>query len=146
MSESSLTTIYSGETIHIKVDVASVNDLTEGGTYSILSHGAIPCAESGSSKISSAISFKSNVLEIDVDGAEAAQISKAFSGLDKRSAVQSDCTGSDLDATLAALIVLLLSLGSVVPLTAGPQRTTALTLSTAAVTMCSPTRSRQKIW
>ncbi|KAL9077284.1 MAG: hypothetical protein Q9157_003426 [Trypethelium eluteriae] len=103
-SEDAFTTLAAGETKEVTFDVASTHDLTSGGNYKLIAAGAIPFAKAGSTElVGDALAFQSNELSIDVDGAQAATVSRPFSRANKRSDIQSDCTGSRLSATQSAL-------------------------------------------
>jgi deuterolysin len=103
VAEDSLTSLKAGETYTVKVDVASVNDLTSGGVFSLLSQGSIPYAEAGSTELTDSILFKSNSIDLDVDAKEAKSVAKVFKDIRKRTVVQSDCTGSKLTNLRSAL-------------------------------------------
>jgi deuterolysin len=104
LSHDAFTPILAGQTIEITVDMAEVHDLSVGGTFKVSSYGAIPYAPHGSTTLTGkALSYLSNELEVKVDGAAAAKVPRAITPLDKRTAVQSDCTGSQRESTLSAL-------------------------------------------
>lgn len=98
----SFTTLAAGQSIELSIDVASVHDLSTGGAFSALSQGVIPYAPANSTTLSGAVSYLSNTLDLNVDGAAAAKVVKAID-LVKRTDVSSDCTGSKLTSTENAL-------------------------------------------
>jgi len=70
----------------------------------MVAEGAIPYALADSTELSGlAVPFKSNTLNVEVDGAAAALVPRAVKPIDKRAAVQSDCTGSRGTATRTSL-------------------------------------------
>jgi len=70
----------------------------------MVAEGAIPYAHADSTELTGlAVPFKSNTLKVEVDGAAAALVPRAIKPIDKRAAVQSDCTSSRLTATRNAL-------------------------------------------
>jgi deuterolysin len=104
LSHDAFTPILAGQTIEITVDMAAVHDLSSGGTFKVSSYGAIAYAPHGSTELSGqAIAYSSNELEVLVDGAAAAKVPRAIIPLDKRTAIQSDCTSTQRANTLTAL-------------------------------------------
>ena len=104
LSEDAFTALGAGETKEVTFDVARTHDVTNGGAFSLIATGAIPFAKAGSTELTGdALAFQSNELSIDVDGAQAATVARPFSKANKRSDLESDCTGSNLSATRNAL-------------------------------------------
>lgn len=100
LTESAFTSIGAGESVEVEFDVAEMHDLSSGGTYSILTSGALSYAEDNSTKLAGSVPYTSNVLETEIDGDAAFQVRTAFQ---KRSMVQSDCTGARLTTVTNAL-------------------------------------------
>ena len=65
--------------------------------------GIFAIAEGEGTELTGATKFKSNVLEIEVDGKAAAKVNKAIKPVDKRANVDSGCSGSQRSALLTAL-------------------------------------------
>jgi len=108
LSQDAFTSIEAGQTIEVKVDMATVHDLSTGGSFKVAAYGAVPFAEAGSTALvpGQALTYNSNELEVNVDGAAAAKVERAIpplESLDKRTVVQSDCTGSQRQNVLSAL-------------------------------------------
>jgi deuterolysin len=104
LSPDAFTPILAGETIEMTVDMATVHNLSEGGTFKVSSYGAIPYAPHGSTTLTGqALAFSSNELEVVVDGAAAAQVPRAFKPLSKRTAIQGDCSATQKASTISAL-------------------------------------------
>ncbi|KFA59953.1 hypothetical protein S40285_07946 [Stachybotrys chlorohalonatus IBT 40285] len=101
LSEEAFEHIGAGESVEVTFDVAEVYDLSAGGKFDIESYGAFSFAEADSTVLSGSVPFHSNKLEAEVEGSEAAATRIAFH--QKRSIVQSDCTGSRLTAVRTAL-------------------------------------------
>lgn len=104
LTENAFTHIAAGQTIEITVDVATVHDLSVGGTFKVSSRGALPFAPHGSTTLSNeALAYSSNELEVNIDGATAAKVKRAIQPLDRRTRLQSDCTGTRETNTRQAL-------------------------------------------
>jgi len=107
LASESFISIPAGSTYETTINAAAVHDLSSGGTFSVVAQGSVPYAKAGSTELSgSAISYKSNALTIEVDGAAAAAVPRAVNSLslEKRAAVQtSSCPTSQRSATLTAL-------------------------------------------
>ncbi|THW68923.1 hypothetical protein D6D19_08697 [Aureobasidium pullulans] len=104
LTEESFKPLMAGQTIEVEVELAELYELSTSGAYSVLAAGSVPYAELNSTVLSgSALSFSSNTLSVDVDAAEAAKVEFAVSKLEKRTAIQSDCTGTKLTAIRSAL-------------------------------------------
>ncbi|KAH7324206.1 Deuterolysin metalloprotease family-domain-containing protein [Stachybotrys elegans] len=101
LAEDAFQRIAAGESIEVTFDVAEVYDLSKGGKFDIESFGAFSFAEADSTTLVGSVPFHSNKLEAEVDGAEAAATRVAFH--QKRTIVQSDCTGTRLTAIRTAI-------------------------------------------
>jgi deuterolysin len=103
-------TIPAGKSYVTSLDLASLHDLSTGGEYIVLSEGAVPYFEgtaptSADLILSKALTFKSNILTIAVDGSAAAKVKPVFTPinqLDKRVTISS-CSGSSQTALVNAL-------------------------------------------
>ncbi|OAQ93950.1 metallo-endopeptidase [Purpureocillium lilacinum] len=95
--------IAAGQSISVTFDVGHVHDLSAGGKYNLLAHGALEFANEGDNKLIGSVPFHSNKLEATVDGARAASVLGAFAQNVKRTQLQSDCTGDRLSVTQTAL-------------------------------------------
>ncbi|CAG9975641.1 unnamed protein product [Clonostachys byssicola] len=93
--------IAAGETIEVTFDVAEVHDLSAGGDFDISVVGGLSYAEEGSNKLSGAVPFVTSSVTAQVDGPKANAVRIASQS--KRTAVQSDCTGTRLTAVRNAL-------------------------------------------
>ncbi|RWA13945.1 hypothetical protein EKO27_g1141 [Xylaria grammica] len=95
--EESFQTIPAGQTIEVSFDAAELHDLAVTGDYDFVANGVLSYAAADSTEIAGAVPYSSNTLTAQVDGTEAAKVRSAF--LNKRTSVQSDCTGTKLTAT-----------------------------------------------
>lgn len=98
------TRLAAGQKIEFVVDMATVHDLSAGGTFKVSSYGAIPYAADNSTTLTmgQALVYNSNQLEVTVDGKKASRVKRALPDLDKRTVVQSGCTGTKRTNTLSA--------------------------------------------
>ncbi|KAF2193005.1 neutral protease 2-like protein [Zopfia rhizophila CBS 207.26] len=101
LGEEAFQVIPAGETVEATFDIAEAHDLSNGGAVDIVSAGAVSFAEADSTEIAGIVPFSSNRISAEVNGAEAAKVRRAFP--EKRTVVQSDCTGTRRTATLSAL-------------------------------------------
>ncbi|KAI0205603.1 Deuterolysin metalloprotease family-domain-containing protein [Astrocystis sublimbata] len=101
LPESSFQTIKAGKTVSGTFDAAELHDLSAGGAFDIVSKGALQYASAGSQKIEGSVPFSSNVVSAKVNGSKASAAFKKFHA--KRENVQSDCSGSELTATVNAI-------------------------------------------
>jgi len=99
--EKMLTPIKKGQTIDVHVDAAQLHDLSGGGKFGLLAKGSIPYAEVGANKLSGVVKFESKLMDVDIDGNRASHVAKFEK--QKRSQLQSDCTGDYGAATNQAL-------------------------------------------
>lgn len=102
------TPLAAGASIEVMVDIAAVHDLSAGGALKVSTYGAIPYAEGNSTEllVGKALTYLSNELDINVDGAEAAKVKRAYPdmGLEKRTQLQSNtCSSTRLTALRNAL-------------------------------------------
>ncbi|KAF2208676.1 hypothetical protein CERZMDRAFT_48618 [Cercospora zeae-maydis SCOH1-5] len=96
-------TLEAGETIEKEIQAAGIYDFAASGIYQVLADGVIPYAEVGSTELTGeALIFESNTLSIEVDGEAAAAVGDVVR-LDKRTIVQSDCTGTRRTAVVNGL-------------------------------------------
>lgn len=104
LSEDSFKSIMAGQTIETEVELAELYEMDQNGAYSVLAAGAIPYADLNSTELKSdALHYSSNTLSLNVDAAKAKAIPFAVDVIAKRTAVQSDCSGSQRSAVLSAL-------------------------------------------
>lgn len=82
-------------------DVAEAHDLSASGKYGIQTSGAFSYAAEGSTQLIGSISYDSNKLELDVNGLVAATVRVAYHK--RRTEIQDDCTGSQLQMAEDAL-------------------------------------------
>jgi deuterolysin len=94
--------LKAGETKEVTVEAASLHSLNEGGDFEVFASGLIPYAEENSTDLTGTLPYDSDKLTITVDGAQAAQVTKALD-LQKRSSIGSSCTGTKLTAIRTAL-------------------------------------------
>ena len=100
LTEDAFTTLAAGKTIEQTVNLASVADLSTGGDYDVFAAGAIPLATPGTITLSGeSVTYDSNLLTIQVDGAVAARVEKAVKPLDKRT-LEESCSSSANNAAL----------------------------------------------
>lgn len=102
LDDSSFEHIASGASVETTFDIAELHDLSSGGAFKISSHGAFSFAEGDSKELIGSVGFDSNEIEAEIDGEAAATIHTTFHH-DKRTRVQSDCTGTRLSNTRTAL-------------------------------------------
>lgn len=91
--------IPAGQSIEVSINVAQAHDLSTGGKFNVNAAGSLNVV--GADGITGAVSYKSNTVEVQVDGKEAAVARHA--AMMERSRVQSDCTGQKLQVTQQAL-------------------------------------------
>ncbi|KAJ4366012.1 hypothetical protein N0V85_009232 [Neurospora sp. IMI 360204] len=101
LPEDAFQLIAPGETVSTSWDPAEVHDLSQGGSYDVKVSGALQYADPDSTELKGTIPFSSNIVTASVDGAAASQARRSFH--EKRSAVQSDCTGTKGTATRTAM-------------------------------------------
>lgn len=94
-------TIAAGETIQALFNVGELHDLSEGGDYNLVTSGVVSYAAPNTTEIVGTVPFSSNSISVTVDGAQAAEVQRRF--VEKRTIVQSDCTGSKKTAQVNAL-------------------------------------------
>ncbi|PVH77722.1 neutral protease 2-like protein [Cadophora sp. DSE1049] len=97
--------LKAGEEFTTTINTAEVHDLQTSGTYTFSAEGAMRFAIGESTELSGeAVSFKSNTLKMDVDGAAAALVPRAIGmTLDKRTVLQSGCSSAQSTSTRNAL-------------------------------------------
>ena len=99
-------TLTAGQTVSDTIDLASIADLSAGGTYEVATAGSVPLAHVGSTELNGeSVYFESNTLSIEVDGAKASAVSKAvdLARLAKRTQVQAGCSSAQSTALRNAL-------------------------------------------
>jgi deuterolysin len=95
--------LEAGATYETTIDAAAVHTL-ETGKYSVVASGALPYAEVGSTVLSGdAVAYKSNVVDLDVDGEEAKKSKKAVLAIAERTVLQTGCTAAQRTATVNGL-------------------------------------------
>ncbi|KAI3320194.1 neutral protease 2-like protein [Xylariaceae sp. AK1471] len=99
--EEAFQTIPAGKAIEVNFDAAELHDLAASGAYDFVANGVLSYAATDSTEIAGAVPYSSNTVTANVDGAEAAKARTAF--MNKRTAVQSDCTGTKGTATRTAV-------------------------------------------
>lgn len=103
LTEDVFQSVGAGETIEVEFDTAETHDLSSGGAYDILAQGAFSYAEEGSTELIGAVPFVSNTISTEIDGAQAKTVHTSFHEKTKRTAVQSDCSGTRGTATRNAI-------------------------------------------
>ncbi|KAI8244008.1 Neutral protease 2-like protein [Colletotrichum sp. SAR 10_96] len=101
LTEEAFQIIGAGESVEVEFDAAELHDLSTAGEIDIVSSGAFSYAEADSTELAGTIPFSSNSIHTAVNGEEAAAVRARF--LDKRTVVQSDCTGTRRTATVNAI-------------------------------------------
>ncbi|KAM0265713.1 hypothetical protein ACHAQJ_000147 [Trichoderma viride] len=101
LDEDAFQNIPAGESIEVTFDIAEAHDLSVGGKYDVQSAGAFSFAQEGSTELVGSVPFETSKVEVDIDGEAASARRVAFH--QKRTRVQSDCTGSKLSATQTAI-------------------------------------------
>ncbi|SPJ85125.1 related to neutral proteinase [Fusarium torulosum] len=101
LDDTAFQSIPSGGSYEVSFDIAEFHDLSAGGKFSVLSSGALSFATENSTELVGSVPFYSNRLDAEVDGPQAFSVRTAFH--QKRTNVQSDCSGNKLAATQAAL-------------------------------------------
>lgn len=99
LNEDSFQVIAAGETVETEWDPAQVHDLSAGGSFDFVAAGSFLTAAIDSTDLSGAVSYSSNTLVSQVEGTAAAEVRREFHENAKRTAVQSDCTGTQRTST-----------------------------------------------
>jgi deuterolysin len=81
--------------------VGELHDLSEGGAYNLVASGVLSYAGPNTTEIAGVVPFSSNSISATVDGAQAAEVQRRF--VEKRTVLQSDCTGAKRTAQVTAL-------------------------------------------
>lgn len=105
LSEDAFTSLNAGESLELDIDIGAVHEFGDGGLFKLNTYGAIPYAEIGSTALvpGRALAYSSNEIEVNIDGAKAALVPRAFD-LSKRSRVQTNtCTAAQRTALNTAL-------------------------------------------
>ncbi|KAI2469071.1 Deuterolysin metalloprotease family-domain-containing protein [Annulohypoxylon bovei var. microspora] len=101
LGEEAFQTIASGETVEATFDVGQVYDLSAGGSFDVVSLGAMSYAEINTTDLAGILPVSGSTVTAQVDGAVAKEVRRRFHA--KRIDVQSDCTGTKLTATNTAI-------------------------------------------
>ncbi|KAK3503257.1 Deuterolysin metalloprotease family-domain-containing protein [Neurospora crassa] len=101
LPEDAFQLIAPGETVETSWDSAEVHDLSQGGSFDVKVAGILQYAHVNSTELKGTLPYSSNIVTASVDGAAASQARRVFH--EKRSIVQSDCTGSRGSATRTAM-------------------------------------------
>jgi len=102
LAEEVFYTLEAGTTYETEISAAATFNL-ETGKYSVSAEGAFAYAEIGSNELSKdAVTYKSNTLELQVDGEAAKKVRKSLPALMERTVLQSSCTGTRRTSTLNA--------------------------------------------
>lgn len=100
-AEDSFQVIPAGQTIEVSFDAAELHDLATSGDYDFVANGVLSYAAAEGTEIAGVVPYSSNTLTAKVDGAEAAKVRTAF--VNKRTAVQTDCTSTKRTSTVNAI-------------------------------------------
>lgn len=101
LTKEAITSLAAGDSIEDEFDVASTADLAQGGKITLNSQGFVPLVKNG--KVTGFIPFKSNSLDVDVDGPKAAKITKAISHSLLSRTKLDNCSGDNKSALEKAL-------------------------------------------
>lgn len=101
LEEAAFERIGADESVEVTFDVAELHDLSVGGKFDITVAGAFSTAEEDSTVLSGSVPYVAESIKAEVDGDEASFARVAFH--QKRTIVQSDCSGTRLSASTAAL-------------------------------------------
>ncbi|KAL1848900.1 hypothetical protein Daus18300_013459 [Diaporthe australafricana] len=104
VAEDAFQTLAAGESVEAEFDPAEVHDLSTGGDFDFLVRGTFLTASADSTAIDGFVPFDSNLLKSHVDGAAAGKVRRDFTeAIQKRTVIQSDCTGTRGTAQRTAL-------------------------------------------
>ncbi|KAK2762090.1 hypothetical protein FQN54_001097 [Arachnomyces sp. PD_36] len=95
----SFTTLNPGESFEDIFDIASTTDMSKGGAVTVNAKGAVPYAD-GTTLVGS-VHYRSNDLNMHIDGSQASRVKRAIGTNIKRSQVE--CSSDRLDALTTAL-------------------------------------------
>ncbi|KAJ4144539.1 hypothetical protein LMH87_003420 [Akanthomyces muscarius] len=96
--------IDAGQSVEVTFHLAETHDLSAGGKYSVSSTGVLSYADEADNKLIGSVPYASNAIEAEVDGAVAQAVHSAIQArYEKRTHVQSDCTGDRKTGTINAL-------------------------------------------
>ncbi|OAQ76930.1 peptidase m35 deuterolysin protein [Purpureocillium lilacinum] len=101
LDDSDFQRISPGETVEVTFDIAETHDLSSGGKFDVLADGSFGFADEKSNILIGSIPYVSKHIGAEVDGTIAAAVHSAFH--EKRTRVQSDCQGQQLQVTQTAL-------------------------------------------
>ncbi|KAI1848831.1 hypothetical protein JX266_005259 [Neoarthrinium moseri] len=94
LDEDAFQTIPVNEMIETEFDISHMHDLSAGGVFQVIANGALSYASAGSTAIAGIVPYTSNIISSHINGSQAQTARKAF--LEKRTLLQSDCTGTNL--------------------------------------------------
>lgn len=100
LDETSFEDLASGSTLETSFDLAEVYDLSKGGRFTVRSQGALSFAKEATLNLIGSVGYSSNILEADIEGAEASKAQSVSSlhekrGPVKRTVIQGDCDVDD---------------------------------------------------
>ncbi|XWW94835.1 hypothetical protein V2A60_002783 [Cordyceps javanica] len=96
--------IDAGQSVEVTFHLAETHDLSAGGKFSVSSTGVLSYASEADNKLIGSVAYASNAIEAEIDGAVAQAVHSAIQArYEKRTQVQSDCTGSRKTGTINAL-------------------------------------------
>ncbi|KAK6074053.1 Neutral protease 2-like protein [Seiridium cupressi] len=101
LAEDAFLTIAAGESVQTLFDAGELHDLSDGGDYNLVSSGVLSYAAVNTTEIVGVVPFSSSSISATVDGAQAAEVQRRF--VEKRTVVQSDCTGTKKTSQVTAL-------------------------------------------
>lgn len=105
LSEDAFTTLDAGESVEVHVNIAAFHDLSLGGAFHILSEGSIPYVIGEQNNLGPSLPYKSNKLQINVNGTRAADVRRLHTPVKRHlgTTLDADCTGDQKDKTTASL-------------------------------------------
>lgn len=99
----SFTQVPVGQSVTAEFDAAEQYNLSTGGTFTAIAVGYIPYTQGNSTVLDGkAIPYRSNVIEVNVDGSEAAKIRTASSRLVMALEIRDSCEGDFLEKLTTA--------------------------------------------
>jgi deuterolysin len=102
LKKESFRSLKAGKSFEYTLDTAALYDLSAGGTFEITAEGSLPYSQPGKKKLSGEVSYKSNTVSLNVNGAEAKHVRRE---LDRRNVMQPDCTAGRREQASNALAV-----------------------------------------
>ncbi|KAK6844815.1 Neutral protease 2 [Apiospora arundinis] len=101
LAEEAFKVIAPGASVEATFDIAQMHDLSKGGAYDVVSTSGFMTAALDSTTLDGVVPYTSNTLKTEVDGSKASEARASF--IDKRTSVQSDCSGSRSSVIRTAL-------------------------------------------